>query len=494
MEETLDTRDKILLDEARRCQEAGALRAAFILTWIAVAEGLRWRFREMSLRDGQMARWMTETDRQEASGATIDQRLLDHAKTSGLVSEPEFRKLSYLKDMRNSFAHPTGEAPTAAEVSAALQVAVDVVLSRPPLLGHGFARELTENLFTDLHYLDDVEDKVTSYIDQLCPLLHPDVIPWLVEQIITRLDAILADPQLALFARRAIWFGRQLLASADVDASPRWRIESMLISHPLAACLIAGDIRVFPRLGERLGDMIFGWLAEPAPAGRVVQPSVVALTMLISLDDADLLDERQQQRLTSAIGNIPYSILEQGAPFRVWARRIIDELGTHNWYVQNPAASALNDIGPKTIESCDSSILESLGRALLAAADGTAKDAVALISRLYYNDGREWPADFIRGLLLETVLREDGTFRVKPDLLPKVAVIVTDHPAGELIISTVANAIRDAAPDRDAFDVLYEVRRLDAIDTPAAAQAVRALADAARPFGQEDEHDSEEGV
>ena len=123
----------------------------------------------MSLRAGQMARWVSETDRLEADGVTIDQRLLDRAKASGLVSEPEFKKLSYLKDMRNSFAHPTGAAPTAAEVSAALQVAVDVVLSRPPLLGHGFARELTETLFTDLHFLDDVEDKVTSYVDQLRP-------------------------------------------------------------------------------------------------------------------------------------------------------------------------------------------------------------------------------------------------------------------------------------------------------------------------------------
>lgn len=448
----------------------------------------------MSLRAGQMARWVSETDRLEADGVTIDQRLLDRAKASGLVSEPEFKKLSYLKDMRNSFAHPTGAAPTAAEVSAALQVAVDVVLSRPPLLGHGFARELTETLFTDLHFLDDVEDKVTSYVDQLRPLLQPDVLPWLVEQIVTRLDPILADPQLAVFARRAIWFGCQLLATADVDASPRWRIERMLSGHPLAACLIAGDVRIFPRLGPRLGDMIFGWLAEPAPAGKVMQPSVVALTMVVSLDDAGLLDERQQQRLTNAIGNISYSILEQGAPFRIWARRVIDELGTHNWYVQNPAAAALNSVGPNAIGSCSASVLESLGRSLLSAADGTATEAQALISRLLNRDGREWPIAFIKGLLLETVLREDGTFRVKPDLLPKVAEIVVGHPAGEAIISEVAHAIRDAASGNDAFDLLYRVRQLDAIKTSVGDQAVRALADAARPFAQEEEHDFEEGI
>lgn len=244
MGEVFDPRDEILLREAKRCQEAGAYRAASILTWIAVAEGLRWRFKEMSLRDSQIAKWVEETDKAEARGETIDQRLLDRAKKSGLISDPEYKKLSYLKDMRNSFAHPTGAAPTEVEVSAALQVAIDVALSRPPLLGHGFARELVNKLFDDLHFLDDVQDKVQAYAESLLPLLTPEVVPWLAEQVVVRLDSVIADPQLASFARRAIWFAQQLLATAGADASPRWRIENMLNNHPLAACHVVGDLRI----------------------------------------------------------------------------------------------------------------------------------------------------------------------------------------------------------------------------------------------------------
>ena len=94
---------------------------------------------------------------------------------------------------------------------------------------------------------------------------------------------------------------------------------------------------------------------------------------------------------------------------------------------------------------------------------------------------------FIKGLLLETVLREDGTFRVKPDLLPDVAEIVVDHPASESIISDVTHAIRGAAPGNDEFILQYGVERLDAIKASVGDQAVRALADAARAFVQEEE-------
>jgi hypothetical protein len=480
MEEVFDSRDEVLLSEAKRCQEAGAYRAASILTWIAVAEGLRWRFKEMSLRDGAMAKWVEETDKAEARGETIDQRLLDRAKSSGLVSDPEYKKLGYLKDMRNSFAHPTGAAPTAVEVSAAIQVALDAVLSRPPLLGYGFARELVNSLFDDLHFLDDVEDKIQAYADFLLPLLNPEVVPWLVEQVVTRLDAIIADPQLALFVRRAIWFAQQLLTTAGADGSARWRIENMLNNHPLAACHVAGDVRVFPRLTTRLKDMIFGWLAEPAPTGQIQPPSVTAVPILVSLDDANLLDDRQQERWAEAISRSPYPTLQQSAPFRIWANKVITDLDSHNWYTQNPAAFALGSAGAEGIEPCDSSVLEAIGRSLLASANGEANDAVALISRWRYRDGGQWPAALIKGMLLETVLREDGTFRVKARLLPDVAEIVASHTKGDEITSDVANAIREAAPGNRQSALRNGLEELEDVDEPAGERVIHALAEAAR--------------
>jgi hypothetical protein len=47
MSSAVESRGLVLFDEAKRCREARAYCAAFILIWIAVAEGLRWRFAEM---------------------------------------------------------------------------------------------------------------------------------------------------------------------------------------------------------------------------------------------------------------------------------------------------------------------------------------------------------------------------------------------------------------------------------------------------------------
>lgn len=429
----------------------------------------------MGQRDSRMSKWVQETDKAEREGSTIDQRILDCAKTSGLVSDPEFKKLTYLKDMRNSFAHPTGAAPTDEEVSAALKIAVDTVLSKPPLLGYGFARELAEKFFQDLHFLDDVEDKVISYVDQLRPLLNPEVIPWLAEQVITRLDPILPDPQLAPFTRRGMWFTRQLLATADVDSSPKWRIEKVLNDHPSAACLIAGDVRIFPRIGSQLQDRVFGWLAEPTSSGKVVQPSVTGLTVLVALDDAALLDERKQTRLGEAIGRTSYSTLLQEAPFRVWARKVTDDLASHNWYTQNPAASALRSIGPVALASCDPAVLESIGRALLAAADGTAQDAEGLMYRLRNGDGQDWPSAFVKGLLLETVVREDGTFRVKAKLMPDVVDIVNQNPVSDTIIDDVLRQINEAAPKNRRSALRNGLEELELIYASTGQELIRKL-------------------
>lgn len=226
--------------------------------------------------------------------------------------------------------------------------------------------------------------------------------------------------------------------------------------------------------------MTFGWLAELAPTGQVQPPSATAIRILVSLDDANLLDERQLGRLAGAISRSPYPTLQQSAPFRIWTDKIIADLDSHNWYTQNPAALALNGLGPNGIASCDNSILEAIGRSLLASADGEANDAVALIARLRYRDGQKWPAALIKGMLLEVGLREDGTFRVKPRLLPDVAVIIADHAEGETIINDVADAIHEAAPSNRRSMLRNGLEALEGIGKSEGGSVLRTLTEATR--------------
>lgn len=55
------------------------------------------------------------------------------------MTDEQHDRLSHLRMMRNRYAHPTGRGPTEKETLAALEIAVDTVLSQPTLLRHGYA-------------------------------------------------------------------------------------------------------------------------------------------------------------------------------------------------------------------------------------------------------------------------------------------------------------------------------------------------------------------
>ena len=92
----------------------------------------------------------------------------------------------------------------------------------------------------------------------------------------------------------------------------------MLNGHPLATCLIVSNVRIFPRIGSQLSDRVFRW------------------------------------------------------PFRVWAREVIrDQISD---FIAGTCRIQQRHIGTGealALESRDDSVPESLGGALLAAADGT---------------------------------------------------------------------------------------------------------------------------
>jgi hypothetical protein len=107
------------------------------------------------------------------------------------------------------------------------------------------------------------------------------------------------------------------------------------------------------------------------------------------------------------------------------------------------------------------------------------------MSRLRNDDGREWPTSFIKGLLLETILNEDGTFRVKRTYVPSVAEIVNWHPGKNIIIADVVHAINEVGPPvnrRSAIE--YGLDELDAIQASVGREVVDALAEAARALMQ----------
>ena len=93
--------DGILFEEAVRCFEQGAYRDALVMTWLAIAEGLRYRLGIAARRDLALTALLEEVARREKEGQATDSFLLDQARKHELVGVHEYRDLAHIRDQRN---------------------------------------------------------------------------------------------------------------------------------------------------------------------------------------------------------------------------------------------------------------------------------------------------------------------------------------------------------------------------------------------------------
>ena len=79
----LDEADRPLFQEAAASALNGAPRGAYILIWIACAEGLKRKFREAAVRDGKANIILGDIDQKEKQQKSVDMFILTRAKDYG---------------------------------------------------------------------------------------------------------------------------------------------------------------------------------------------------------------------------------------------------------------------------------------------------------------------------------------------------------------------------------------------------------------------------
>ena len=103
--------DRPLLGEAIVAGKAGALRAAYVMIWLACAESLKRRFRAAGQRDSAAATiakdYCVPGERDHKS---VDKFVLDKAKEYGFLSDSEHTELNTnIRHCRCLYAHPYEE-------------------------------------------------------------------------------------------------------------------------------------------------------------------------------------------------------------------------------------------------------------------------------------------------------------------------------------------------------------------------------------------------
>ena len=430
--------DTILFDEAVKCVSKKAYRASFIMVWICAAESLRTKIAELSLKDSDAGRALGEIQKCEQQNTSPDKVILDKAESLGLLGKDEHKKLEHIRDMRNSYAHPTGVAPSLDELSAAFHQVCLYVLNRPAQLKHGYLLNLINSMFSNLHFLDDDEVKINEFATGIAHRLHPDVLPYLVKKVCESYD-INSE---ALIRRRVVHFVSCLLKELKPDlTTDGWAVVSTIDQYPRVSSLFFGIPEIWESLPTQAKDMCFGHLAEPTKKdGAVINPSPTRIKRLKVLEEAGLLTTKQKEKIEEVLNKVPHeSLVTAEINLSEVVPRIITELKSHNWYVQNPAIDALIGFGFDSIGGIPDSMQEELGRNILQSAEGRSGSATKLVSESLKNQSLSEP--FVLGLVRECFTNEKLEFRLKTQVLEDVLAIAISQPYRSEIIEVIVEDI-----------------------------------------------------
>jgi hypothetical protein len=454
------TEDLPLFDDAVEAGKAGALRAAYVMIWLACAESLKRRFREAQKRDSAAGKIVGDIEAKEREHKAVDKFVLTRAQEYGFVSDSGHTILNHIYEMRCVYGHPYEEAPSKEQVSHAASVVVEHVLSKPVKLKHGFGRQLLRSLLEERNFLDDQQSAVEAFAKDILPRLDESIYGWVLDSYWIELEAFAGDPSMAIFSRRGKWFSRTMLLEigADVFSNDDWHDKTS--KFPKVLMVVCGTESVFKGIGKRAQDSLVGSiLAESGTRASV-------LSRLEQLNNSGVLTKRQQERFVKHVSEMGISTIRSaGLRTLTCYGKLIDAMKSYNWYIQNPAIDLIVSNGPDQAAELNEEQQINLGRNVLQAGEGHAGSANVFLEKLS-QDGKLWPVDFVRGITIESFTNEDNQIRFKKYHLGRVlsAVETLAPKQRKQLITDVALSVDSGTPKArtdqddfgDAIDILED--------------------------------------
>ncbi len=410
-----DERDEVLFREVKSCFKVGALRAAYIINWIMIAESLKNKFYKIARKDNVISKKViSKIEDKEENKKPTDGLLIEEAKDYGLISSSEFEELNHIKKMRGIYAHPLEEAPNPENVYAAVKTGVDSVLSKPPLLRHGYVQQLINRMFEYDYYLDDWNESINKFAYENAKRIHPETYPYLLNNIAKKFNEIIDDPDLNNIKTRALKFTESFFNEIEFNFSEEdWGIENIICAYQEAAALLLAKATFWQQLSDHEKGMIFNLLEVNLENMDGDIPKTTCIRYINNLYENDLLSERQENVVNTIYETTDVKFLVKAdVKMELCANKIIKELESKNWYRQNPAVQALNNAGSEQCKDLAENKQEEIGRNILQSAQGEANESINFINHLADNE-HEWPKSFLCGLILECFVNEEREFRFK---------------------------------------------------------------------------------
>lgn len=431
-----------LIEEADKAAGCGALRAAYIVIWIACAESLKRRFREAGQRDGNAGKVSSLIQDMENRHNAVDRKLLDEAKKYGFITDSEYTELMHIYDMRCVYGHPYEQAPSEEQVIHAVAIVVKNVLSKTIQMREGFVSQLLDKMTKEIHYLDDQDTVISAFAREIITKIDKSVFGYMLAKYWKELEKMSTDATMTVFYQRGIIFTQTVLVASDFEVFTNDEWHNKVCEFPQTLINIFSLPGLYRKVGSKAQDVLVGQIIERSKT----RPSI--LRVLENIEAAESLSQRQKERFHERIAimessNLYKSRLSLSLCFEI----VIGDLSSRNFYVQNPAVEFVSSCGFQQVERLDEIKQCLLGRNILQAAEGGATKAKSFIRELTQNRNG-YSLSFIEGIVLECFTNENNEIRFKSESLNMVLMILDklNEVERSQFIDKVENSINVGRP------------------------------------------------
>ena len=415
----LSAEDYPLFDEAIKAGKMGALRAAYLMIWLACAESLKRRFRDAQKRDDTAGKIVGDIEAKESGHKAVDKFLLTEANKYGFLSDSAHTILNHIYEMRCLYGHPYEEAPSHEEITHAASMIVEHVLSKPVKLRHGYGKQLLKSLLEERNFLDDQQTAVEAFAKDILPRLHESIHGWLLDNYWKELEKIAGDSSMSVFFRRGMWFSRKILRIIGVSVFTHDDWHERTLKFPKVLMYICSSIDIFGEIGERAQDSLVGLILAESNTHASI------LTRLERLNNNSALSKRQQARFIVHVSKMDIDSLRSSSLSTLTCYgKLIDAMKSYTWPTQNPAIDLVISNGPNQAALLDEKQKVNLGRNILQCAEGNARSASRFLDELS-KDGSLWTFDVLRGIVLESFTNENDEIRFKIRHLSQVVSAIS---------------------------------------------------------------------
>ena len=373
----VDPNDLVLYDEAQLCLEAGADRAAYIISWIAAAEGLLGKFRTMAMMHTALGRFVGSFEAAQRSGTAKDAELIAKAFEVGIINQPERTQLEAMRDLRNQYGHSTALAPSHASAAHALHTAVTTVLAKQALIMHGAAKDLAIRASTDRHLVPQDKTAIDAFTHSRAVVIHYDARPIFIRELLVGANRQLRDVNGELLADRCLRMAVIALQEwHEPLAQPRWNVDQMQQDFSAAAADVFSDPVIWKLLEEEYQNRILSYCLDSSTGAQFTRAPGRLLVHADRLRAEGLLTDSQRTRVHEhLITEDPWRLWGAGVSFEYVARGMIRELDDSSFVIAGEGVKVLR-ASRDSLSDLDEDLQCQIGVSLAYAANNNTFAAV----------------------------------------------------------------------------------------------------------------------